>query len=69
MTRSIRLRSTVIAAAATVALAACGGGGGGGGTSDSGAPVDGGDLTIARAADIISMDKTTTFDNNSIYVM
>ncbi len=69
MTRSIRLRSTVIAAAATVGLAACGGGGGGGGTSDSGAPADGGDLTIARAADIISMDKTTTFDNNSIYVM
>jgi peptide/nickel transport system substrate-binding protein len=67
MTRSTRLRFTGIAAAATVALAACGSGASG--TSDSSAPADGGDLTIARAADIISMDKTTTFDNNSIYVM
>lgn len=69
MTRSIRVRFTVVAAAATVALAACGGGSGGSGASGSDAPVEGGDLTIARAADIISMDKTTTFDNNSIYVM
>jgi len=69
MTRSIRLRFTGIAAAAAVVLTACGSDGGGGGTSASGAPVDGGDLTIARAADILSMDKTTTFDNSSIYVM
>ena len=67
MTRSNRLRFTGIAAAATVALAACGGGASG--TSDSGAAAEGGDLTIARQADILSMDKTTTFDNSSIYVM
>jgi peptide/nickel transport system substrate-binding protein len=65
------LRFTGIAAVATIVLAACGSsdGAGGGGASGSGAPVDGGDLTIARAADILSMDKTTTFDNSSIYVM
>ncbi|MCU1615203.1 MAG: appA [Frankiales bacterium] len=68
MTRSTRLRFTGIAAVATVALAACGGAAGSR-ASGSSAPVDGGDLTIARAQDIISMDKTTTFDNNSIYVM
>src|SRR6478609_9250843 len=68
MTRSTRLRFTGIAAVATVALAACGGGTATSGSGGSSAPVDGGTLTIARAADIISMDKTTTFDNNSIYV-
>ncbi|MDT7572023.1 MAG: peptide/nickel transport system substrate-binding protein, partial [Actinomycetota bacterium] len=71
MTRTIRLRFTGIAVVATIVLAACGSGDGdgGGGKSDSSAPVDGGDLTIARQADILSLDKTTTFDNSSIYVM
>ncbi|SDY12816.1 peptide/nickel transport system substrate-binding protein [Modestobacter sp. DSM 44400] len=72
MTRSTRIRSAGIAAVAAVTLAACGGGSSGGSSSSaagSSGPVEGGDLTIARAADIISMDKTTTFDNNSIYVM
>ena len=70
MTRSTRLRFTGIAAVATVALAACGSGSSSSnGASGSSAPVAGGTLTIARSADIISMDKTTTFDNNSIYVM
>jgi peptide/nickel transport system substrate-binding protein len=62
------LRFTGIAAVATVALAACGGGASSS-SGSGGAPVDGGTLTIARSQDIISMDKTTTFDNNSIYVM
>src|SRR5689334_10090768 len=70
MTRSTRVRFDGVAAVAAVALTACGSGsgssGGGGGSSS---PVNGGTLTIARAQDIISMDKTTTFDNNSIYVM
>ena len=70
MTRRTRTRSAAIAVVAAVALTACGGGSdsssAGGGSSE---PVMGGDLTIARAADAISMDKTTTFDNNSIYVM
>ncbi|MGZ4621273.1 MAG: ABC transporter substrate-binding protein [Blastococcus sp.] len=69
MTRSTRLRFTGIAAVATVALAACGGGASGTGGSGGTTPVAGGTLTIARSQDIISMDKTTTFDNNSIYVM
>ncbi|WP_269177468.1 ABC transporter substrate-binding protein [Modestobacter sp. VKM Ac-2986] len=71
MTRATRLRSAGIAVAAAVALTACGGGStstSGGAAAGSG-PVEGGDLTIARAADILAMDKTTTFDNNSIYVM
>jgi peptide/nickel transport system substrate-binding protein len=70
MTRSTRIRFAGVAATAAVALTACGGGGSG--TSASGgssSPVNGGTLTIARSQDIISMDKTTTFDNNSIYVM
>jgi peptide/nickel transport system substrate-binding protein len=71
MTRSTRIRFAGIAASAAVALTACGGGGGSSasGSADSSSPVNGGTLTIARSQDIISMDKTTTFDNNSIYVM
>ncbi len=70
MTRTTRFRIVAIFAAATVALTACGGGSSGSSTAGGGSgPVSGGDLTIARAADAISMDKTTTFDNNSIYVM
>lgn len=70
MTRTTRFRSAAIAAVSAVALAACGGGSASPGAGgDSSEPVAGGDLTIARAADAISMDKTTTFDNNSIYVM
>jgi len=68
MTRSARMRFTAIAALAAAALAACGGGGADSTEAGSG-PVNGGDLTIARAQDIISMNKTTTFDNDSIYVM
>ncbi len=53
-----------VIASSMLALAACSGGTAqtGGGSSS------GGDLTIARAADAISMDNTTTFDNNSIFV-
>lgn len=69
MTRSTRLRFTGLAAVATVALAACGSGTSTSGSGGSSAPVAGGTLTFARSQDIISMDKTTTFDNNSIYVM
>jgi peptide/nickel transport system substrate-binding protein len=69
MTRSTRLRFAGLAATATVALTACGGGAAGSSDSGGSAPVTGGNLTMARAQDIISMDKTMTFDNNSIYVM
>jgi peptide/nickel transport system substrate-binding protein len=38
-------------------------------SSSSSKPTKGGNLVMARSADIISMDKTTTFDNNSLRVM
>jgi peptide/nickel transport system substrate-binding protein len=71
MTRSTRIRYVGIAAAAAVTLAACGGGSTGSSSSGASgsAAAEGGNLTIARQADILSLDKTTTFDNSSIYVM
>ncbi|QXG76660.1 ABC transporter substrate-binding protein [Modestobacter sp. L9-4] len=69
MTRTTRIRSVGIAAVAALALSACGGGSSSDAGAAGGAPAEGGDLTIARQADILSMDKTTTFDNSSIYVM
>ncbi|GAA4264616.1 ABC transporter substrate-binding protein [Frondihabitans peucedani] len=54
---------------AALALGGCSAGGGGGSSAASGKPTKGGDLTMAWSADIISMDKTMTFDNNSIRVM
>ena len=67
MTRAHRYRIPGVTLAAMLALAACGGGGTSA-SSSSAAATKGGDLTIARAADALSMDKTTTFDNNSIFV-
>ena len=69
MTRSTRIRSVGIAAVAAITLSACGGGSSSDASAGGGSPAEGGDLTIARQADILSMDKTTTFDNSSIYVM
>jgi len=54
-----------LAVASALVLTACGSSGGGGSNTGS---ASGGNLTIARAADAISMDNTSTFDNNSIYV-
>ncbi|TQJ09976.1 peptide/nickel transport system substrate-binding protein [Lapillicoccus jejuensis] len=65
MNRAPAVRLTALTAVAAVALAACGGGGS---SSTSTAGKDGGKLVIARAADALSMNKTTTFDNSSIYV-
>jgi peptide/nickel transport system substrate-binding protein len=60
----------IAAIATTTVLALAGCSGGGTSTSSSGgAPTKGGNLTIARSADIVSMDNTDTFDNNSIRVM
>jgi peptide/nickel transport system substrate-binding protein len=62
---------------AVTMVAACGssssGGGGGGSTnggssSSAGKPVKGGNLIIARTADSESMNNTTVFDNESIWV-
>jgi peptide/nickel transport system substrate-binding protein len=70
-----------LAALTAAVAAACGGGSssssstaaatGGGGSSTAaaaGSPVAGGDLVIARTADSTSMDKTTAFDNEAIWV-
>jgi peptide/nickel transport system substrate-binding protein len=57
-----------IAVTAALALAGCSASSTGS-TSSSGTPTKGGNLTIARSADIISMNNTTNFDNNSIRVM
>ena len=62
---------TLIAVSALVALAGCGGSSGSGtGTAAaaSGAPTQGGDLVIARTADSQSMNNTTVFDNESIWI-
>jgi peptide/nickel transport system substrate-binding protein len=56
----------VVTAALALVLAGCAGGGG---PSASSSPTSGGNLVIARAGDALSINPTTTFDNNSIYVM
>ena len=43
-------------------------GGTGGSTASAGTPVSGGNLVIARTADSQSMNNTTVFDNESIWV-
>ncbi len=65
-------RTHLVAAVAALAcgLAACGSGTSTGstGSSSSGTPAKGGDLTIVRAGDSVSMDNTMVFSNNSIWV-
>src|SRR6266480_7584430 len=60
----------LIAVGALTVLAACGGSSSSGSSSGgtSGAPVHGGNLVIARTADSQSMNKTTVFDNESIWI-
>lgn len=53
-----------LAGAVALVLAGCSAGGG---ASTSSTPVKGGDLVIARPADAVSMNNTTTFDNPSIF--
>jgi peptide/nickel transport system substrate-binding protein len=62
-----------VAVAGLALLAACGSSGGGSSSSTSsggtaGAPVHGGDLVIANNADAQSMNNTTVFDNDSIWI-
>src|SRR6202000_1925171 len=68
-----KLRPSAAAALAVVPLviAGCAAGGTGSGSAAGGSskPVDGGNLVIDRSNDAVSMNKTTTFDNSSIYVM
>ncbi|HET7013816.1 MAG TPA: ABC transporter substrate-binding protein, partial [Streptosporangiaceae bacterium] len=65
----------LIAASALVVLAACGGGGssssagpGNGGSGGAGSPVHGGNLVFDAVQDAQSMNNTTVFDNNSIWI-
>jgi peptide/nickel transport system substrate-binding protein len=60
----------LVAASALAVLAACGSSSGSSSSSGSasGAPVHGGNLVIARTADSQSMNNTTVFDNESIWV-
>jgi len=62
---------TLITASALLVLAACGSGGGSGGSGGTPAtsgPVHGGDLVFAAVQDAQSMNNTTVFDNNSIWI-
>jgi peptide/nickel transport system substrate-binding protein len=70
----VRYRSTaalaLIAAGAMTLVAACGGSSSSGSSSGGSAsgPVHGGNLVIARSADSQSMNNTTVFDNESIWI-
>jgi peptide/nickel transport system substrate-binding protein len=71
----VRVRITaaraLITASALVVLAACGSGGSSsshGGTGGSGGPVHGGNLIFDAVQDAQSMNATTVFDNNSIWI-
>jgi peptide/nickel transport system substrate-binding protein len=70
----VTFRSTavriLVAASALAVLAACGGSSGSSSSAGSsgGQPVSGGNLVIARTADSQSMNNTTVFDNESIWV-
>ncbi len=60
---------TLIAVSALAPLAGCGGSSGSSTqAAASGAPARGGDLVIARTADSQSMNNTTVFDNESIWI-
>ena len=74
MKSKVRLSAAAALAVVPLVLAGCGaaagsGSGAGSGASGSSKPVDGGNLVIDRSNDAVSMNKTTTFDNSSIYVM
>src|SRR5690242_21317498 len=65
------MKATIAGGALALALAACGSGGSsssGGGPSPVGAPVHGGNLVFAAVQDAQSMNATTVFDNNSIWI-
>src|SRR4051812_30012296 len=74
----MRIRTTgsrsILAAVTALAVAAAGcggsssGGSGSGGSGGEGQPQSGGNLVIDRTADSESMDKTTVFDNESIWI-
>jgi peptide/nickel transport system substrate-binding protein len=76
MKNKFRISVAAALAAVPLVLAGCGSAAGSGSSSGAGSaasgsskPVDGGNLVIDRSNDAVSMNKTTTFDNSSIYVM
>ena len=71
MTHRFTAAKVLITAGALVVLASCSSGGSsstGGTGGGAGQPVRGGDLVIARTADSQSMNATTVFDNESIWI-
>jgi peptide/nickel transport system substrate-binding protein len=74
MTNRTHAVKSLTAIGAVLLIAACGSSGGSGGSSTGGSsasggkPVHGGNLVIARTADSQSMDATTVFDNESIWI-
>jgi len=78
MKSKVRLSAAAALAAVPLILTGCGSGtgnasgansGSGNAASGSSKPVIGGNLVIDRSNDAVSMNKTTTFDNSSIFVM
>ncbi len=69
MKRHSTLVVAAVAAATALALSGCSSSTPASNAAASSSPVKGGALTMAWSADVLSMDKTTTFDNNSIRVM
>jgi peptide/nickel transport system substrate-binding protein len=70
VTHRFSVNKALISVGALIILAGCGSGGssgGGTGTGTSG-PVRGGDLVFAAVSDPQSMNNTTVFDNNSIWI-
>ena len=67
-----RLMLAISVTTVMIVAAACGGGSSGssssGGSSSAGAAQDGGNIVIARVAESLSMDNTTVFDNESIWI-
>jgi len=70
VTHQFSMRKALIAVGAFIVLAGCGSGGSGGGTSPGAkaGPVHGGNLIFAAVQDAQSMNNTTVFDNNSIWI-
>src|SRR6201985_3541716 len=77
MARFSRITTALVVPAVLAVAARCSSGGAGGGASAAGAataaasagtPVHGGNLVIARTADSQSMNNTTVFDNESIWI-
>ncbi|MGH3260428.1 MAG: ABC transporter substrate-binding protein, partial [Trebonia sp.] len=76
MKNKVRVSIAAAAAAIPLAVAGCGsgvgagaGGGSAAGATGSSQATHGGNLVIVRSNDAVSMNKTTTFDNSSIFVM